>query len=156
MNETFNLDSINALTKVFTNYIDQQVDKKVGEVLASHDSMKQIDENFEKRIREIANAEAVELIDQHCGDEAHKDDDDIHSAIGDHDFSDQVYEAVNDHDFSDDIESAINDHDFSDAVESAINDYDFSDAVESALRNYDLNDHVKRAISELQFKVSVE
>ena len=147
MNETFNLDLINALTKVLTNYIDQQVDKKVGEVLASHDSMKQIDENFEKRIREIANAEAVELIDQHCGDEAHKDDDDIHSAIGDHDFTDQVYEAVND---------AVNDHDFSDDVESAINDYDFSDAVESALRNYDLNDHVKRAISELQFKVSVE
>ena len=147
MNETFNLDLINALTKVLTNYIDQQVDKKVGEVLASHDSMKQIDENFEKRIREIANAEAVELIDAHCGDEDHKDDDDIESAIGDHDFSDQVYESVND---------AINDHDFSDDVESAINNYDFSSAVESALRNYDLNDHVKRAISELQFKVSVE
>lgn len=130
MNETFNLDLINALTKVLTNYIDQQVDKKVGEVLASHDSMKQIDENFEKRIREIANAEAVELIDQHCGDEDHKDDDDIESAIGDHDFSDQVYETVNDH--------------------------DFSDAIEQALHNYDLTDHVKRAISELQFKVSVE
>ena len=129
-NTALNMDFINALTKVLTNYIDQQVDKKVGEVLASHVSMKQIDENFEKRIREIANAEAVELIDAHCGDEDHKDDDDIESALGDHDFSDQVYEAVN--------------------------DYDFSDTIEQALCNYDLTDHVKRAISELQFKVSVE
>ena len=133
-NTALNMDFINALTKVLTNYIDQQVDKKVGEVLASHDSMKQIDENFEKRIREIANAEAVELIDAHCGDEDHKDDDDIESAIGDHDFSDQVYESVND----------------------AINDHDFSDDINAALADYDLNDHVKRAISELQFKVSVE
>jgi hypothetical protein len=92
--------------------------------------MKQIDENFEKRIREIANAEAVELIDDHCGNEEHKDDDDIQNIVNDHDFSDQLYEAVNDH--------------------------DFSDAIESALNNYDLADHVKRAISELQFKVSVE
>ena len=130
MNETFNLDFINALTKVLSNYIDQQVDKKVGEVLASSATMKEIDESFEKRIREIANAEAQELIDAHCGNEEHKDDDDIESLLGDHDFSDQLYEAVN--------------------------DYDFSDAIESALNNYDLADHVKRAISELEFKVSVE
>ena len=130
MNETFNLDFINALTKVLSNYIDQQVDKKVGEVLASSATMKEIDESFEKRIREIANAEAQELIDDHCGNEEHKDDDDIESLLGNHDFSDQIYEAVN--------------------------DYDFSDAIESALNNYDLADHVKRAISELEFKVSVE
>jgi len=127
---TLNMDFINALIKVLTNYIDQQVDKKVGEVLASSATMKEIDESFEKRIREIANAEAVELIDEHCGNEEHKDDDDIESLLGDHDFSDQLYEAVN--------------------------DYDFSDAAEAALRNYDLADHVKRAISELEFKVSVE
>jgi len=130
MNETFNLDFINALTKVLSNYIDQQVDKKVGEVLASSATMKEIDESFEKRIREIANAEAQELIDDHCGNEEHKDDDDIESLLGDHDFSNQLYEAIN--------------------------DYDFSDAAEAALRNYDLADHVKRAISELEFKVSVE
>ena len=133
MNETFNLDFINALTKVLSNYIDQQVDKKVGEVLASSATMKEIDESFEKRIREIANAEAQELIDDHCGNEDHKDDDDIESVVSDHDFSDQVYEAVND---------AINDHDFEDAIKASLADYDFSD-------------QIKDAISAIHFKVSI-
>jgi hypothetical protein len=134
MNDTINLDFINALTKVLSSYIDQQVDKKVGEVLASHATMKEIDESFEKRIKEIANAEAVELIDQHCADENHKDEDDIESVVSDHDFSDQVYEAVND----------------------AINDHDFSDAINAALADYDLSDHVRSAMASMQFKMSVE
>ena len=131
---TINLDFINALTKVLSNYIDQQVDKKVGEVLASHSAIREIDENFEKRIHEIAQAEAREAIDQHCGDENHKDDDDIESVVSEHDFSDQVYEAVND---------AINDHDFDDAITASLADYDFSE-------------HIREAINAIQFKVSVE
>jgi len=134
MNDTINLDFINALTKVLSNYIDQQVDKKVGEVLASHSAMREIDESFEKRIHEIAQAEAREAIDQHCGDENHKDDDDIESVISDHDFADQVYEAVND----------------------AINDHDFDDAIGSALADYDFREHIREALSAIQFKVSVE
>ena len=133
MNDTINLDFINALTKVLSNYIDQQVDKKVGEVLASHSAMREIDESFEKRIHEIAQAEAREAINQHW-DENHKDEDDIESAINDHDFSDQIYEAVND---------AINDHDFDNAIDSALADYDFSE-------------HIREALSAIQFKVSVE
>lgn len=134
MNDTINLDFINALTKVLSNYIDQQVDKKVGEVLASHATMKEIDESFEKRILELTKESMLEAIDEHCANENHKDDDDIESVVSDHDFSDQVYEAVND----------------------AINDHDFSDAINAALADYDLSDHVRSAIASMQFKMSVE
>jgi hypothetical protein len=134
MNETFNLDFINALTKVLSNYIDQQVDKKVGEVLASHESLKQIDESFEKRILELTKESMLEAIDEHCANEDHKDDDDIESVVSDHDFSDQVYEAVND---------AINDHDFEDAIKASLADYDFSD-------------HIRDALNAMQIKISIE
>ena len=118
MNDTINLDFINALTKVLSNYIDQQVDKKVGEVLAAHATMKEIDESFEKRVLESAREVMREEIDNHCADENHKDDDDIESVVSDHDFSSEIYEAVND---------AINDHDFEDAIKAALADYDFSE-----------------------------
>ena len=134
MNDTINLDFINALTKVLSNYIDQQVDKKVGEVLASHSAMKAIDESFEKRIIELTRETIREEIDQHCADENHKDNDDIESVISDHDFGSDIYDAVND---------AINDHDFDDAIGSALADYDFSE-------------HIREALSAIQFKVSVE
>jgi len=134
MNDTINLDFINALTKVLSNYIDQQVDKKVGEVLASSATMKEIDESFEKRILELTKESMLEAIDEHCANEEHKDDDDIESVVSDHDFSDQVYEAVND----------------------AVNDHDFSDAINAALADYDLSDHVRSAMASMQFKVSVE
>jgi hypothetical protein len=134
MNDTFNLDFINALTKVLSNYIDQQVDKKVGEVLATHATMKEIDESFEKRILELTRETMREEIDQHCADENHKDDDDIESVVSDHDFSGAIYEAVND---------AINDHDFDDAIGSALADYDFSD-------------HIREALNAMQIKISIE
>jgi len=134
MNDTINLDFINALTKVLSNYIDQQVDKKVGEVLASHSAMREIDESFEKRIIELTRETIREEIDQHCADENHKDNDDIESVISDHDFGSDIYDAVND---------AINDHDFDDAIGSALADYDFSE-------------HIREALSAIQFKVSVE
>lgn len=135
MNDTtLNMDFINALTKVLTNYIDQQVDKKVGEVLAAHATMKEIDQSFEKRILELTKESMLEAIDQHCADENHKDDDDIENVVGNHDFSDQVYEAVND----------------------AVNDHDFEDVINAALADYDLSDHVRSAMASIQFKLSVE
>jgi len=147
MNETINLDFINALTKVLSNYIDQQVDKKVGEVLASHATMKEIDESFEKRILELTKESMIEAIDDHCSNEDHKDDADIESVVSDHDFSDQIYEAVND---------AINDHDFEDAINSALANYDFSDAIESALESLNIDAHIKQFLSERVIKLSVE
>ena len=134
MNDTFNLDFINALTKVLGNYIDQQVDKKVGEVLASHATMKEIDESFEKRILELTKESMIEAIDDHCSNEDHKDDADIESVVSDHDFSDQIYEAVND----------------------AINDYDFEDAISAALSNYDFSDHIREVLNAMQIKITVE
>lgn len=122
MNDAINLDFINAITKVLTNYIDQQVDKKVGEVLAAHATMKEIDESFEKRVLESAREVMREEIDTHCSMEYHKDEDDIVNIVEDklnnHDFGSEIYDAVND---------AINDYDFSDAIESALADYDFSE-----------------------------
>jgi hypothetical protein len=101
--ETMNLDLINALTKVLTNYIDQQVEKKIANILATD----------EQRIKDIAQAEAQEAIIEHLGNEEHKDESDI---------EDIVDNKLDDHDFSDAIENALANYDFSDNIKQVLND----------------------------------
>jgi len=96
--ETMNLDLINALTKVLTNYIDSQIDKKIASISTSNDEL----------IRCIAQEE----INNHCGSEDHKDESDIEdiidNKIDDHDFSDVIERALSNYDLSDNIKQALN------------------------------------------------
>jgi len=101
--ETMNLDLINALTKVLTNYIDSQIDKKIASISTSNDEL----------IRFIAQEE----INNHCGNEEHKDESDI----------------------EDIVDNKLDDHDFTDAIESALANYDFSDAIKQVLSNVTVN-----------------
>ena len=101
--ETMNLDLINALTKVLTNHIDSQIQKRVSELMTTD----------EAGIREIVKEE----INEHCGNDDHKDESDIEDIVG----------------------NKLDDHDFTYDIESALANYDFSDAIKKVLSNVTVN-----------------
>ena len=105
------------LMALVENYINDIVQKQVAEIMVSHETMRVIDRDFEKQIRDIAVDVAEDAISNHCDAEYHVSEDAINdmavSAIEDHDFDDKINEAVND---------AINEFDFSDVIQSTIKD----------------------------------
>jgi len=105
------------LMALVENYIKDIVQKQVAEIMSSHDTMRVIDVDFEKKIREIAEEVASEAISTHNDDEYHVSEDAINdmatSAVEDHDFDSKINDAVHD---------AINEFDFSDVVTATIKD----------------------------------
>ena len=105
------------LMALVENYIKDIVQKQVAEIMASHDTMRVIDVDFEKKIREIAEEVASEAISTHNDDEYHVSEDAINdmatSAVEDHDFDSKINDAVHD---------AINDWDFTDVITASIKD----------------------------------
>ena len=105
------------LMALVENYINDIVQKQVAEIMVSHETMRVIDRDFEKQIRDIAVDVAEDAISNHCDAEYHVSEDAINdmavSAVEDHDFDDKINEAVSD---------AVNEFDFSDVVTAAIKD----------------------------------
>ena len=105
------------LMALVENYINGIVQKQVSEIMASHDTMRVIDSDFEKKMRDIAVDVVEDAISVHNDSEYHISesdiDDTVSTAINDFDFDDKVNEAVND---------AINDFDFSDVITASIKD----------------------------------
>jgi hypothetical protein len=99
------------------NYINDIVQKQVAEIMVSHETMRVIDRDFEKQIRDIAQDVAENAISDHTDGEYHISEDAITdiatSAVEDHDFDSQISDAVND---------AINDFDFTDVITASIKD----------------------------------
>ena len=105
------------LMALVENYINDIVQKQVAEIMVSHETMRVIDRDFEKQVRDIAQDVAESVVSDHTDGEYHVSEDVINdmavSAVEDHDFDNQISEAVND---------AINEYDFSDVVTAAIKD----------------------------------
>ena len=105
------------LMALVENYIKDIVQKQVAEIMASHDTMRVIDVDFEKKIREIAEEVAMDAINTHEEAEYHISEDEVTdaatSAVEDHDFDSKINDAVND---------AINEFDFTDVITASIKD----------------------------------
>jgi hypothetical protein len=105
------------LMALVENYIKDIVSAQVNEILMNHRTLRVIDVDFEKKIREIAEEVASEAISTHNDDEYHVSEDAINdmatSAVEDHDFDSKINDAVHD---------AINDWDFTDVITASIKD----------------------------------
>ena len=105
------------LMALVENYINDIVQKQVAEIMVNHETMRVIDRDFEKQIRDIAQDVAENAISDHTDGEYHVSEDDIRdiasTEVNDFDFDDKVNDAVT---------SAIDQLDFEDIVRTAIKD----------------------------------
>ena len=105
------------LMALVENYINDIVQKQVAEIMVSHETMRVIDSDFEKQVRDIAQDVAESVVSDHTDGEYHVSEDDIR---------DIASTEVNDFDFDDKV---------SDAVTSAIDQLDFEDIVRTAIKD---------------------
>jgi hypothetical protein len=105
------------LMALVENYINDIVQKQVAEIMVSHETMRVIDSDFEKQVRDIAQDVAESVVSDHTDGEYHVSEDDIR---------DIANTEVNDFDFDDKV---------SDAVTSAIDQLDFEDIVRTAIKD---------------------
>jgi hypothetical protein len=105
------------LMALVENYINDIVQKQVAEIMVSHSTMRSIDDDFEKKMRDIAGDVIDDAISNHCDAEYH---------ISESDIDDTVSTAINDYDFDDKV---------NDAVTSAIDQLDFEDIVRTAIKD---------------------
>jgi len=105
------------LMALVENYINDIVQKQVAEIMVSHSTLRVIDDDFEKKMRDIAEEVASDAVSTHVDDEYHVSEDDIR---------DIANTEVNDFDFDDKV---------SDAVTSAIDQLDFEDIVRTAIKD---------------------
>jgi len=105
------------LMALVENYINDIVQKQVAEIMVSHSTLRVIDDDFEKKMRDIAEEVASDAVSTHVDDEYHVSEDDIR---------DIASTEVNDFDFDDKV---------SDAVTSAIDQLDFEDIVRTAIKD---------------------
>lgn len=119
---------LTALFGVFDNHIKHLVDQRVNQIFEAHATMKQLDEQWEERIKGFVQ----EAIDEHEVDHQHVDrdevDDRIDTHIAHHDFSDQIKRAV---------EEIMVDGDYpnEERVTEMIDEADIEDRVKEVLRN---------------------
>jgi hypothetical protein len=105
------------LMALVENYIKDIVQKQVAEIMLSHGTLRSIDDDFEKKIRDIAQDVAESVVSDHTDGEYHVSEDDIR---------DIANTEVNDFDFDDKI---------NDAVSSAIDQYDFNDMIRTEIKD---------------------
>ena len=86
------------LMALVENYINDIVQKQVAEIMVSHSTLRVIDDDFEKHIRDIAVDVAESAISDHNDGEYHVSEDDIRdiasTEVNDFDFDDKVNDAV--------------------------------------------------------------
>jgi len=105
------------LMALVENYINVIVQKQVSEIMLNHSTLRVIDSDFEKQVRDIAQDVAESVVSDHTDGEYHVSEDDIR---------DIANTEVNDFDFDDKV---------SDAVTSAIDQLDFEDIVRTAIKD---------------------
>ncbi len=120
---------LTALFGVFDNHIKHLVDQRVNAIFEAHATVKQLDEQWEQRIKGYIG----EMLDNHEGEYNHVDRDEIDDRIGTyiahHDFSDQIKRSV---------EEILSDGDYvtEDRVVDIVTDeIDFEEKVKEVLRN---------------------
>ena len=105
------------LMALVENYINDIVQKQVAEIMVSHSTMRSIDDDFEKKMRDIAGDVIDDAISNHCDAEYH---------ISESDIDDTVSTAINDYDFDDKV---------NDAVTSAIDQLDLTEMIRTEIKD---------------------
>ena len=119
---------LTALFGVFDNHIKHLVDQRVNAIFEAHATMKQLDEQWEERIRGFIK----ESIDEHETDYDHPTNDDISDTVATHiahiDLTNQIQNAVHE---------IITDGDYvtEERVTEMIDEADIEDQVKEVLRN---------------------
>ena len=103
------------LMALVENYINDIVQKQVNDILLSHSTLRSIDDDFEKKMRDIAGDVIDDAISNHCDAEYH---------ISESDIDDTVSTAINDYDFDDKFDA----YDIDDKIENYLDSNDFPDA----------------------------
>jgi hypothetical protein len=105
------------LMALVENYINDIVQKQVAEIMVSHETMRVIDSDFEKQVRDIAQDVAESVVSDHTDGEYHVSEDDIrdiaNTEVNDFDFDDKVNDAVT---------SAIDQLDLTEMIRTEIKD----------------------------------
>ena len=105
------------LMALVENYINDIVQKQVAEIMVSHETMRVIDRDFEKQVRDIAQDVAESVVSDHTDGEYHVSEDDIrdiaNTEVNDFDFDDKVNDAVT---------SAIDQLDLTEMIRTEIKD----------------------------------
>lgn len=137
MNDTTQTQTLNnptteqlltALFGVFDNHIKHLVDQRVNAIFEAHATMKQLDEQWEQRIRGYIQ----ESMDEHESEYDHVDRDEVDDRIGSYisnvDFTDNIRRSV---------EEIITDGDYpnEERVTEMIDEADIEDRVKEVLRN---------------------
>lgn len=151
------------LFKQLDEHIKRLVDKQVAEVLQSHATLAFMNEELDKKIREISADVAQDIADEvvatHERDSDHIDEDQVHdiavSALNDYDLDDKICQALRDTDTPD--ESRVEE-----MIAEAIDDLDLQERVEVALASDDVwgsgskfESLVKKVMQDTQFTVSI-
>lgn len=119
---------ITSLFTIFHNHINTLVEQRVNQIFEAHATVKQLDEQWEERIKGYV----AEAIEEHEGDYDHPTNDDISDKIASHvahiDFTDNIERAV---------EQILRDNDYvtEDRVTEMIDEADIEDQVKEVLRN---------------------
>lgn len=105
------------LMALVENYINDIVQKQVSEIMLNHSTLRVIDSDFEKKVRDIAEEVASDAVSTHVDDEYHVSEDDIrdiaNTEVNDFDFDDKVNDAVT---------SAIDQLDLTEMIRTEIKD----------------------------------
>ena len=147
------------LFKQLDEHIKRVVDKQVAEIMQSHATLAFMNEELDKKIREISEEVADESMRTHERDSEHQDEDQVHdiavSALENYDLDDKICQALRDTDTPD--ESRVEE-----MIAEAIGDIAFSDKVEEALASDDVwgsgskfESLVKKVMQDTQFTVSI-
>lgn len=144
-------------------HIKRVVDKQVAEIMQSHATLAFMNEELDRKIREISADVAENIADEsmrtHERDSEHIDEDMVHdiavNAVNDYDFDDKIGQALRDADTPD--ESRVEE-----MIAEAIGDIEFSEKVEEALASDDVwgsgskfESLVKKVMQNTEFSVSI-
>ncbi len=120
---------LTALFGVFDNHIKHLVDQRVNQIFEAHATMKQLDEQWEERIKGFVQ----EAIDEHEADYTHVDSDEIDDRIGsyvaNHDYSETIKRSV---------EEILSDGDYATedrVIDIMTDELDIEEKVKEVLRN---------------------
>jgi len=122
-----------------TETVNKLIDKRIEEIMGNHHTMQWMNEDFERRVREIsqnvADDAAQIAVSEHERTEEHNGEDNIYdmvqSAIANTDFEEQIKHSVH---------QILNDDDYcteeraTELAEDAINDIDWEDKVKEAMK----------------------
>jgi len=151
------------LFKQLDEHIKRLVDKQVAEIMQAQATMAFMNEELDKKIRDISADVAQDIADEvvatHERDSDHIDADTI---------TDTAIEAVNDYDFDEKVCQAMRDSDIPDEsrveemIAEAIGDLDLQEKVEEVLESDDVwgsgskfESLVKKVMQDTQFTVSI-